>query len=89
MRTETKKPKKKKDNHTLYLEGERKEGKKDRRRQSNHHTWSRAPPCGRGHGGASEEMAEYQVWSLSGVTRVVIIARTPPTRLTRANRFFY
>jgi hypothetical protein len=28
MRTETKKKKKKRDNHTLYLEGERKEGKK-------------------------------------------------------------
>jgi hypothetical protein len=33
-------------------------------------------------------MAEYQVWSLSSVTHVVIIGQTPPTRLTCANSFF-
>jgi len=89
MRTETKKTKKKGQSYTLPRRREKRRKKMvvdDNltiiRSHAPHHVEEDkvAHP---------KKMAEYQVWSLSSVTRVVIIARTPPTRLTRANRFFY
>jgi hypothetical protein len=64
------KNKKKVENHALYLVGEREREKKarnDHRRQSDHHTSSRITPCKKGHGSASKETVEGQVWSSGGV----------------------
>jgi hypothetical protein len=62
---------KKKDNCALYLEKERKEGKKrnNLRWQSDHHTLSRVIPFGREHDNAYKETMEDQVWQLGSVTR--------------------
>jgi len=50
------KTKNKKENHVLYMVGERKAEKKN-----NHHTSSHTNPRGRGHGGASKKIIEGQV----------------------------
>jgi hypothetical protein len=52
------KTKNKKENHVLYMVGERKADKK----KNNHHTPSHTKPCRRGHGGASKKIIEGQVW---------------------------
>jgi hypothetical protein len=71
MRTEIEKQKKSGKSCTLSSRRERKKKKarNDHRRQSDHHTSSRITPCKRGHGSASKETVEGQVWSSGGVER--------------------
>jgi len=46
----------------------KKERKIDYRWQSNHYKPTNITPCGRGHGYASREMADCQIWPSGGVT---------------------
>jgi len=68
MRTEIEKQKKSRKSCTLSSRREReKKTRNDHRRQSDHHTSSRITPCKKGHGSASKETVEGQVWSSGGV----------------------
>jgi hypothetical protein len=54
--------------------------------QSNHYLFTRTTPCGRGHGCASNETADGQIWPLESVTHASLMARAPPIHYERKRK---